>query len=93
VTLGNTNDNGSGLVTPTLNGIETLNVSLSNTDGTGLDLQDASGLKAVNVTRVSTGLADGVVATIAGNAARLLNMSAATPKFRLQTALLTLMLT
>jgi len=78
VTLGNTNDNGSGLVTPTLNGIETLNVSLSNTDGTGLDLQDASGLKAVNVTRVSTGLADGVVATIAGNAARLLNMSAAT---------------
>lgn len=74
VTLGNTNDNGSGLVTPTLNGIETLKVTFSNTDGTGLDLQDASGLKEVDVTRVSSALADGNVATVGANAVRLLNM-------------------
>jgi len=45
LTLGNTNDNGSTIVTPTLNGIETINAVFSNTDGTGLDLQDATGCR------------------------------------------------
>lgn len=58
VTLGNQNDNGSKMITPTLNGIETINASMSNTDGTGLDLQDATGLKTVNVTRISTAGSD-----------------------------------
>lgn len=55
LTLGNTNDNGSPIVTPTLNGIQTINAVFSNTDSTGLDLQDASGLVNVDVTRVSAG--------------------------------------
>lgn len=58
VTVGNSNDNGSGLITPTLNGIQTINATMAHTDGTGLDLQDATGLLNVNVTRVSVAGAD-----------------------------------
>jgi len=39
----------------------------SNTDGTGLDLQDATGLQNLNVTRISSALSDNVVGTITAN--------------------------
>lgn len=59
VTLGNANDNGGTSITPTLNGISTVNVAFSgNAGGAGganrLDLQDATGLtNSVNITRIS----------------------------------------
>lgn len=55
-TLGNANDNGATVITPKLNGIETVNVAFTGSGGaavTALDLQDSTGLGAVNVTRVS----------------------------------------
>lgn len=59
-TLGNVNDNGGRSITPTLNGVQTVNVAFTgNNAPTGggadrLDLQDATGLtNAVNITRVS----------------------------------------
>lgn len=76
VTLGNTNDNGSKIITPTLTGIETINAVFSNTDGTGLDLQDATGLKVLNVTRVSSALANGTVGSTTAAAVNLLNLPA-----------------
>ncbi|MBW7901090.1 MAG: hypothetical protein H3C26_06420 [Rhodocyclaceae bacterium] len=77
LTLGNTNDNGSLIVTPTLNGIQTINAVFSNTDGTGLDLQDASGLQTLNVTRISSALSDGAVGAIAAGArVELINLPA-----------------
>lgn len=55
-TLGNSNDNGATIITPTLNGIETLHVSFTGSGAgavTGLDMQDSSGLTSVNIDRVS----------------------------------------
>ena len=58
-TLGNAEDNGGTIITPKLAGIETVNVAFtgSSTGGNGavnaLDLQDATGVKAVNITRVT----------------------------------------
>ncbi|MCP5243551.1 MAG: hypothetical protein H6940_09000 [Burkholderiales bacterium] len=55
-TLGNANDNGATIITPTLNGIETLNASFTGSGGgavTALDMQDSSGLMSVNINRVS----------------------------------------
>lgn len=69
-TLGNANDNGDTIVTPTLNGIQTVNVAFTGSGGnavTGLDLQDATGLETVNVTRV----------TAASNTARIENIQSA----------------
>lgn len=55
-TLGNPGDNGNAVITPTLRGIETINARY---DATGvdmtLDLQDATGVKAVNITRIADG--------------------------------------
>jgi len=67
LTLANSNDNvaAGSLVTPTLNNIQTIDAAYSNTDGTGLDLQDATGLTNVNITRVAGG---------AGSNARVLNL-------------------
>lgn len=77
LTLGNTNDNGSLIVTPTLNGIQTINAVFSNTDGTGLDLQDATGLQALNINRISSSLSDGAVGSIlAGARVELINLPA-----------------
>lgn len=55
VTFGNPNDNGAANITPTLNGIQTLNVDFTaNAGALRLDLQDATGLtNAVNVNRIS----------------------------------------
>lgn len=75
VTLGNTNDNGSSLITPTLNNISTINAVFSNTDGTGLDLQDATGLETVNINRISSLLSNGTVGTTAAlSRVELLNL-------------------
>ncbi|GJL74828.1 hypothetical protein [Nitrosomonas sp.] len=55
-TLGNANDNGATIITPTLNGIETLNASFTGSGGgavTALDMQDSTGLTSVNIDRVS----------------------------------------
>lgn len=77
LTLGNTNDNGSLIVTPTLNNIQTINAVFSNTDGTGLDLQDATGLQTLNVTRISSSLSNGAVGAIAaGMRVELINLPA-----------------
>ena len=55
-TLGNANDNGATIITPSLTNIANLNVAFTGSGGgavTALDLQDASGLKVANITRVS----------------------------------------
>ncbi len=55
-TLGNANDNGATIITPTLDGIQTLNASFTGSGGgavTALDMQDSNGLVAVNIDRVS----------------------------------------
>ncbi|WP_156967473.1 beta strand repeat-containing protein [Comamonas granuli] len=41
-------------ITPTLRGVETINVSVQGTDGKILDMQDAAGVNAINVSRVNT---------------------------------------
>lgn len=57
-TIGNPHDNGATTITPKLNGIETLNLAFTGSDkgANTVDLQDATGVKAVNVTRVTEGL-------------------------------------
>ncbi|SEN03576.1 beta strand repeat-containing protein [Nitrosomonas marina] len=55
-TLGNANDNGATIITPTLIGLETLNASFTGSGGgavTALDMQDSNGLMSVNINRVS----------------------------------------
>lgn len=54
-TLGNANDNGGTVITPTLNDIETINVAFTGSGFavTDLDLQDADGVTEVNISRVS----------------------------------------
>lgn len=58
-TLGNANDNGGTMITPTLNNINTVNAAFTGSDALArvntLDLQDATGVNAVNITRISTG--------------------------------------
>jgi hypothetical protein len=49
--IGNANDNGSVIITPTLTGIQTANLTFTNTIGMAVDLQDATGLTTVNVDR------------------------------------------
>lgn len=58
-TLGNANDNGATAIHPTLTGVETVNVAFSgsaNALGAAvnvLDLQDSTGIKSMNITRVA----------------------------------------
>ncbi|MFZ6659187.1 hypothetical protein ACO0LH_28550, partial [Undibacterium sp. TJN19] len=59
-TLGNANDNGGTLITPKLTNIQTLNAAFTGSSSaganlavTGLDLQDATGLKTVNISRIA----------------------------------------
>lgn len=56
-TLGNANDNGGTIITPKLVGIEVVNVAFtgSGNNVTALDLQDATGVTAINITRVAQG--------------------------------------
>ena len=57
-TLGNANDNGGPVITPTLTGISTINTAFTGSGAAGgavagLDLQDATGVAALNVTRIA----------------------------------------
>ena len=58
-TLGNANDNGGTVITPTLVNMNTINAAFTGSGGGAggrvdtLDLQDATGVKAVNITRIS----------------------------------------
>lgn len=55
-TLGNANDNGGPIITPKLTGIEVVNAAFTGSNPIAvqaLDLQDATGLKTVNITRIS----------------------------------------
>lgn len=79
-TLGNANDNGGTIITPKLNNIQTLNVSftgsgtagiVSNGAVTDLDLQDATGLQAINVNRISQAVNTAEVGNIMTAAAAL----------------------
>lgn len=74
-TMGNANDNGAPIITPTLNNINTINAAFTGSGGTavnGLDLQDATGLTTVNLTRVSQAINFAEVGNIQG---ALTNMS------------------
>ncbi len=55
VTLGSVNDAAESLVTPVLTGIETVNVQVTggDTDPAGISFQDANGVQALNVTRIT----------------------------------------
>lgn len=55
-TLGNAGDNGGTMITPTLVNVNTINAAFTGSGGTAvniLDLQDATGVNAVNITRIS----------------------------------------
>lgn len=55
-TLGNANDNGATIITPKLVNVQTVNVNFTGSGGTAvqaLDLQDATGLKEVDINRVT----------------------------------------
>lgn len=51
--LGNPGDNGNAVITPTLTGIETINARFDAQAAMVLDLQDATGVKNINITRVA----------------------------------------
>lgn len=73
-TLGNANDNGARIITPKLVGIETLNGAFTGSGGTAvtaLDLQDATGIAAINVTRVSAAINTAEIGNIMTAAAQL----------------------
>ncbi|MFZ6775066.1 DUF4214 domain-containing protein, partial [Undibacterium sp. SXout7W] len=56
VTLGNPNDNGQAEILPTLSKIETINAKFDATSQSMvLDLQDSTGVKAINITRIADG--------------------------------------
>ncbi|HJU70315.1 MAG TPA: DUF4214 domain-containing protein [Paucimonas sp.] len=52
-TLGSVNDNAEGLITPKLHSIETVNLEVTGDNVHGIDFQDATGLQALNVTRIT----------------------------------------
>ncbi|WP_028454696.1 beta strand repeat-containing protein [Chitinilyticum litopenaei] len=73
-TLGNANDNGANIITPALSNIETINVAFSGSGADavkGLDLQDATGQKEVNVTRVSQSINEAEIGNITTVASKL----------------------
>lgn len=56
VTLGNPNDNGQAEILPTLKAIETINAKFDATSvSMQLDLQDSTGVKNVNISRIADG--------------------------------------
>ncbi|MBX3639711.1 MAG: hypothetical protein KF888_04240 [Nitrosomonas sp.] len=77
-TLGNANDNGATIITPTLNNIQTLNVAFTGSGGgavTGLDMQDATGLTSVNITRVSQAVDNAEIGNITDSTVNELSVS------------------
>lgn len=65
VTLGSVNDAAEGAINPILNGIETINVAITSGDVTLLGLEEATGTKAINVTRITANQSDLTVDNIA----------------------------
>ncbi len=66
-TLGNANDNGSNVITPGLINIATVNAAFTGSGFgavNGLDLQDATGLHTINVTRVSESIDNAEIGNI-----------------------------
>ncbi|TRW92020.1 beta strand repeat-containing protein [Candidatus Methylobacter oryzae] len=66
-TLGNANDNGATIITPKLTDINTVNVAFTGSGATAvtdLDLQDATGLTNVNISRISQATDTGRVENI-----------------------------
>lgn len=64
VTLGNPGDNGDTVITPKMDGVETVNAAFtSSTHIMALDLQDSPDVGTVNITRISgiSGLTNGAV--------------------------------
>lgn len=57
-TLGLDADTGDTTITPRLSGVETLNVAF-DANGYNLDLQDSTGVKSVNMTRMEAGATNG----------------------------------
>lgn len=77
-TLGNANDNGGAVITPELNNIGTVNAAFTGSGGsavTGLDLQDANGLHAVNITRVSESIDRAEIGNIQDSTVNKLSLS------------------
>lgn len=73
-TLGNANDNGGTIITPKLTGISVINTAFTGSGGgavTALDLQDATGQTAVNITRISQAINSAEVGNIMTPAASL----------------------
>jgi len=72
--LGNPGDNGNAVITPTLTNVQTINARFDSTSTSmTLDLQDATGVKAINVTRI----ADGQSATVQNIADAVTDLSIA----------------
>lgn len=65
VTLGSVNDAAEGAINPILNGIETINVAITSGDVTLLGLEEATGTKAINVTRITANQSNLTVDNIA----------------------------
>lgn len=68
-TLGNANDNGARVITPKMQGIDTINVAFSGSSATQavneLDLQDSTNSgKIINITRVNDGVATATIDNI-----------------------------
>jgi hypothetical protein len=78
-TLGNANDNGATIITPTLNNIQTLNVAFTGSGANNaveaLDMQDATGLTSVNITRVSQAVDRAEIGNITSSAVNELSVS------------------
>ncbi|WP_151636894.1 beta strand repeat-containing protein [Noviherbaspirillum aerium] len=76
-TLGNANDNGGTIVTPKLVNISTVNVAFTGSGAavTALDLQDATGVKEVNINRVSQAINSAEVGNIMDASVAKLSLS------------------
>lgn len=81
-TLGNANDNGGAVITPTITGVPTVNVAFTGSGGAGntavneLDLQDTTGaITNLNITRINDGITPTARIDNIGNAVANLSIS------------------
>ncbi|WP_430464782.1 hypothetical protein [Tabrizicola sp.] len=58
VTLGSVNDSAEAFINPILNNIQTINLAVTSGDIEGLGLEEATGTKAINITRISQNQTD-----------------------------------
>jgi len=64
--IGGVNDNSESEIAPTLNGIEKLKLEVTDTSVEGLDLQDATGLLAIEVARITDQGGEFIIDNVAG---------------------------